>query len=66
LDDDALAKVKDDAARISKVGEIVVEIYRNSTPIWGPKSKIQEGVGDYEVGIHEKALKGQPKYLGVS
>jgi hypothetical protein len=67
LNDDALEKIKEDTARISKSGEIIIDIFRGGISQLVPRrgsNPNQRSSGNVEV--HEKALKGQAKYHSFS
>ncbi|ESZ96956.1 hypothetical protein SBOR_2638 [Sclerotinia borealis F-4128] len=59
VDDAKLASVKEDAQRLSVVGEIIVKLYRRGEKLRVlNESKSREKL-DRETHVHEKALKGQ-------
>ncbi|KAF7960663.1 hypothetical protein EAE96_000337 [Botrytis aclada] len=63
-DDEKLASVKEDAKRLSDVGEIVVKVHRRGERIRSQKQSkrlraSKKLAADSSASVHEKALKGQ-------
>ncbi|KAE8454606.1 hypothetical protein EG329_000229 [Mollisiaceae sp. DMI_Dod_QoI] len=65
LNDDALETIEGDMQKMKETGQIIVEVFRET------KSKLIEaswsktrGHDDAPLKVHEKALKGEPKYHG--
>ncbi|KAF5871951.1 uncharacterized protein Bfra_008978 [Botrytis fragariae] len=67
MDDSKLATIKEDATRLSVVGEIMVKVYRKSEPRLssaGQRSRVKLAV-DTSIPVHEKALKGRAMSHGT-
>jgi hypothetical protein len=65
LDDEAYARVEKDKKHMADVGSIKVDLVRKGEPRQVPhRPQNFSNFGVFEV--HEKALKGQPKYHAVS
>jgi hypothetical protein len=65
-DDSKLAQVKKDAERMKAVGEIVIQLFRTSTPVkksFGANAELENNVTS---PVHEKALKGDAKSHSTS
>lgn len=66
--DDAYARVERDMQHMASVGNIDVDVWRmgeGQKVAWrnaSQKHMINKGLAE----VHEKALKGEPKYHGVS
>jgi hypothetical protein len=64
------AKIREDKARLSKVGEIMVKVYRyGAAGAFTLRSRHEYGKDlsdEYDNGVHEKALKGEAKSHGIS
>lgn len=65
LDDDAYARVEKDTKRMADVGSISIQIWRVAE---GRKvASVPKKVAELsKTEVHEKALKGEPKYHGIS
>ncbi|KAF8850171.1 hypothetical protein BDZ45DRAFT_679972 [Acephala macrosclerotiorum] len=67
LDNNALSQVREDTEKMNKTGQLVVYVFRETEGVivdW-PKTDGNPTLG-ITTKVHEKALKGNPKYHNVS
>jgi len=65
--EDKLEEVHNDTQTMSRVGEIMVKVYRRSEAVdRGPKLVLGKVLEDRPEVVHESALKGEAKSHGIS
>jgi hypothetical protein len=65
--DDAALTMLDDEVSISKIGQIVVRLYRESDAVLADGSKFRrETLDPKDHAVHEMALKGESKSHGTA
>lgn len=57
--------IREDKARLSKVGEVIVKVYRDSKAKPAKNNHLHSNFNSYEKVVHEKAVKGEAKSHGI-